>query len=93
MSRKESQKIPHKRSRLSHEGRRWTPYLSETLSDQWQSSKRRRLSDESVNRSSQECAQNSAMDATFLDMLHINTPTLENVGNTSWQEYMFGNFL
>jgi hypothetical protein len=45
-----------------------------------------------VNRSSRECAQNSAMDATFLDRLHINTPTPENVGNTSRQENMFGNF-
>jgi hypothetical protein len=45
-----------------------------------------------VNRSSKECAQNSVMDATFLDRLHINTPTPENVGNTSRQENMFGNF-
>jgi hypothetical protein len=93
MSRQESPNIPRKRSRLSHEGRRGTPSSTETLSDQRQSSQRRRLSNESVNRSSRECAQNSAMDATFLDRLHINTPTPENVGNTSGQENMFGNFL
>jgi hypothetical protein len=33
------------------------------------------------------------MDATFLDRFHINTPTLENVGNTSQQKNMFCNFL
>jgi hypothetical protein len=46
-----------------------------------------------VNISSQECSQTSFMDATFLDRLHINTPTPENVGNTSGQENIFGNFL
>jgi hypothetical protein len=110
MSRQESPKIPRKHSRLSNEGGRGTPSLTETLrtskthisarqgslggatSDQRKSNQRRRLSNESVNRSSRECAQNSAMDATFLDRLHINTPTPENVGNTSRQENMFGNF-
>jgi hypothetical protein len=62
-------------------------------SDQRKSSQMRRLSNESVNRSSRQSAQNSAMDATFLDRLHINTPTPENVGNTSQQQNMFGNFL
>jgi hypothetical protein len=98
MSRQESPKIPHKRSRLSNEGGRGTPSLTETLrtsethisarqgslggetSDQRKSNQRRRLSNEYVNRSSRECAQNSAMDAVFLDRLHINTPTPENVG-------------
>ena len=93
MLRQEYPNIPRKCSRLSHEGRRGTPSSTKTLSDQGQSSKRRRLSNESVNRSYQECAQNSAMDATFLDRLHINTPTPENVGNTSRPENMFGNFL
>jgi hypothetical protein len=46
-----------------------------------------------MNISSRECAQNSSMDATFLDRLHINNPTPENVGNTLGQENMFGNFL
>jgi hypothetical protein len=36
-----------------------------------------------VNISSKQSAQNSAMDAYFLHRLHINTPKLENVGNTS----------
>jgi hypothetical protein len=100
MSRQESPKMPHKRSRLSNEGGRGTPSLNETprtsethisasgslggtTSDQRKSSQTRRLSNEYVNRSSRQCAQNSAMDATFLDRLHINTPTPENVGNTS----------
>ena len=63
-----------------------------TSSDKRQYNQRRRLSNESVNRSSRQCAQNSVMDATFLDRLHINTPTPDNVGNTSRQENMFGNF-
>jgi hypothetical protein len=46
-----------------------------TSSDQRKSSQRRRLSNESMNRSSRECAQNSSMDVAFLDRLHINTPT------------------
>jgi hypothetical protein len=92
MSRHESPNIPRKRSRLSQEGRRGTPSSTETPSDQRQS-RQRRLSNESVNRSTPECAQASAMDATFLDRLHIDTPTPENVGNTSGQENIFGNFL
>ena len=91
MSRHESPSIPRKHSRLSHEGRRGTPSSTETLSDQQQYSQRRRLSNESVNKSSREYAQNSAMYVAFLDRLHINTPTPENVGNTSRQENMFGN--
>jgi hypothetical protein len=66
--------------------------LGGETSDQRQSTQMRRLSNESVNRSSRKSAQNSAMHATFLDRLHINTPTPENVGNTSRQENMFGNF-
>jgi hypothetical protein len=46
-----------------------------------------------MNRSIAECAQASAMDAYFLDRLRIDTPTPENVGNTSGQENIFGNFL
>jgi hypothetical protein len=92
MSRWESPNIPRKLSRLSQEGRRGTPSSTETLSDQRQS-RQRRLSNESVNRSTPECAQESAMDATFLDRLCIDTPTPENVGNTSGQENIFGNFL
>ena len=41
ISRQESPKIPHKRSRLSNEGGRGTPSLTETMSDQQQSSQRR----------------------------------------------------
>jgi hypothetical protein len=88
----ESSSIPHKLSRLSQEGRRGTPSSTETPSDQRQFCQRR-LSNESVNRSTQECAQTSAMDADFLDRLHIDTPTPENVGNTLGQEIIFGNFL
>jgi hypothetical protein len=66
--------------------------LGGEASDQRKSSQMRRLSNESMNRSSRQSAQNSVMDENFLDRLHINTPTLENVGNTSRQENMFGNF-
>jgi hypothetical protein len=66
--------------------------LGGETSDQRQSSQTMRLSNEYVNRSSKQCAQNSAMDVAFLDRFHINTPTPENVGNTSRQENMFGNF-
>jgi hypothetical protein len=102
MSRQESPKMPRKIYRLSNEGIRGNPSLTETLrmsetpistkhgnlegatsSDQRQSSQRRRLSNEYVNRSSIECAQNSAMDDNFLDRLHINTPTPENAENAS----------
>jgi hypothetical protein len=38
MSRQEFPNIPHKRSRLSNEGRRGTPSLTKTPSDQRQSS-------------------------------------------------------
>ena len=82
MSTHDSPNIPHKRSRISQEGRRWTPSSTETPSDQ-QQSYQRRFSNESVNRSTAECAQESAMDATLLDRLRIDTPTPENVGNTS----------
>ena len=92
MSRNESPNIHRKFSRLSQEGRRGTPSSTETSNDQRQPSQRRRLSNESVNRSSRECAQNSVMDATFLDRLHINNPTPENVGNTSGQEIISSNF-
>jgi hypothetical protein len=50
----------------------------------------RRLSNESVNRSSRKISQNSAMDAILLDRFHINTPTLKNVGNTTRPKNMFG---
>ena len=93
MSRQESPKIPHKHSRLSNEGRRGTPSMTKTPSDQWKSIQRRRLSIKYVNRSSWESAQTSAIDATFLDRLHIDTPTPENVWNTSGQENIFVNFL
>ena len=92
MSRQESPNIPRKRSRLCHEGRRGTPSSTETLSDQ-QQSRQRTFSNESVNRSTAECAQESAMDATLLDRLRIDTPTPKNLGNTSGQENIFGNFL
>jgi hypothetical protein len=46
-----------------------------------------------VNRSTAEYAQASAMDETFLDKLRIDTPTPENVGNTSGQENISANFL
>jgi hypothetical protein len=44
-----------------------------------------------VNKSYRECSQTSAMDETFLDRLHIDTPTPENVGNTPGHENIFGN--
>jgi hypothetical protein len=92
MSTQDSPNIPRKRSRFSQEGTRGTPSSTETLSDQ-QKSRQRRLSNESVNRSNAECAQESVMDATFLDILRIDTPTPKNVGNTLGQENIFGNFL
>ena len=76
---------------FSQEGRRETP-STETPSDQ-QQSRQRRFSNEFVNRSTVECAQEISMDATFLDRLYIDTPTPENVGNTSGQENIFGNFI
>jgi hypothetical protein len=92
MSRQESPNIPRKRYRLSQEGRRGTPSSTKTLSDQRQS-RQRRLSSESMNISTRECAQASAMDAAFLGRFHIDTPTPDNVGNTSGQENILGNFL
>jgi hypothetical protein len=85
--------------RMRHRGRQETPIsarhgsLGGAASDQRKSSGMRRLSDESVNRSSRQSARNRAMDANFLDALHINTPTPENVGNPSHQQNMFGKFL
>ena len=76
--------IPHKRSRHSQEGRTMTPSSTETSSEH-QQSRQRRFSTESVNRSTAEPAQTSVMDAAFLDTLRINTPTPENVGNSSGQ--------
>ena len=92
MSTQDSPNIPHKLYRLSQEGRRGTPSSTKTPSDQQQFCQRK-FSDESVNRSTADCAQTSFMDATFLDRLHIDTPTPENVGNTSGQENISGNFL
>ena len=77
---------------VSQKGRRGNPSLTETQSDQ-QQSRQRRLSNESMKISTAECAQTSSMDATFLDRLNIDTPTPENVGNTSGQENIFGNFI
>ena len=84
--------IPCKCSRHSQEGRTMTPSSTETPSEHQQSCPRR-LSVESVNRSTAEIAQTSVMDAAFLDMLRINTPTPENVGNSSGLENISGKFL
>ena len=73
--------IPRKCSRLSQEGRTTTPSTG-TPSEHQQSSQRI-LSAESANRST----------ADFLDTLRINTPTLENVGNSSRPENISGKFL
>ena len=91
MSTRDSPNIPPKCSRFFQEGRIITP-LTETPSDQ-QQSHQRRFSNESVNRSTAESSQASAMDATFLDRLCIDTPTPENVENTSGQDNIFGNLL
>ena len=69
-----------------------TPSSTETPSEH-QQSRQRRFSTEFVNRSIAEPAQTSVMDATFLDRLHINTPTPENVGNSSGPENISGKFL
>ena len=69
-----------------------TPSSTETPSEH-QQSRQRRFSTESVNRSIAEPAQTSVMDATFLDRLRINTPTPENVGNSSGPENIYGKFL
>jgi hypothetical protein len=92
MSTRDYPNIPRKRSRHSQEGRTRTPSSTETPSEH-QQSRQRRFSNESVNRSTAEPAQTSVMDATFLDRLHINTPTPENVGNSSGQENISGKFL
>jgi hypothetical protein len=84
--------IHRKISMHSQEGRTRTPSSTETMSEQ-QQSRKRRFSNESVNRSTVEPSQASSMDASFLDRLRINTPTLENVGNRSGQENISGKFL
>jgi hypothetical protein len=81
MSTRDYPNIPRKRSRLSQEGRTTTPSTG-TPSEHQQSSQRR-LSAESANRST----------ADFLDTLRINTPTPENVGNSSGPENISGKFL
>jgi hypothetical protein len=92
MSTRDYANIPRKFYRLSQEGRTTTPSSTGTPSEQQQSHSRR-LSAESVNRSTAELAQTSVMDAAFLDTLHINTPTLENVGNSSGPENISGKLL
>jgi hypothetical protein len=84
--------IPCKRYRHSQEGRTMTPSSTGTPSEH-QQSRPRRLSAESVNRSTAEPDQTNFMDATFLHTLHINTPTPENVGNSSGPENISGKFL
>jgi hypothetical protein len=61
-------------------------------SDKRQSSGRRRLSYESVNRASRQSACTIG-DSTYLNRLNINTPTPENVETPSHQQDMFGKFL
>ena len=92
MSTRDYQNIPHKHSRHSQEGRTMNPSTTGTPSEH-QQSRPRRLSTESVNRSTAEHAQTSVMDAAFLDTLRINTPTPENVGNSSGPKNIFGKFL
>jgi hypothetical protein len=92
MSTRDYPNIPRKRSRLSQEGRTTTTSSTGTPSEH-QQSRSRRLSAESVNRSTAEHAQTSVMDAAFLDTLRINTPTPENVGNSSGPENISGKFL
>jgi hypothetical protein len=92
MSTRYYENIPRKHSRHSQEGRTMTPSSTGTPSEHQQSHPRR-LSVESVNRSTAEPAQTSVMDAAFLDTLRINTPTLENVGNSSGPENISGKFL
>jgi hypothetical protein len=84
--------IPHKRSRHSQEGRKITPSSTEIPSEH-QQSRQGRVSIESVDRSTAEPAQTNVMDATFLDRMRINTPTPENVGNSSGPENISGKFL
>ena len=92
MSTQDSPNIPCKCSRHSQEGRTRTPSSTKTPSEQ-QQSRQRRFSNESVNRSTSEPTQASAMDVEFLDRLGINTPTPENVGNSFGQENIAGKFL
>jgi hypothetical protein len=92
MSTQDYPNIPHRHSRYSQEGRIGTPSSTEILSEH-QQSRQRRFSNEFVNRSTAEPAQTNVMDATFLDRLHINTPTPENVVNSSGQENISGKFL
>jgi hypothetical protein len=92
MSTRDYANIPHKRSRHSQEGRTITPSSTETPSEH-QQSRQRIFSTESVNRSTAKPAQTSVMDATFLYRLRINTPTPENVGNSSGLENISGKFL
>ena len=89
---RDSPNIPCKRSRHSQEGRTRTPSSTETSSEQ-QQSHQRRFPNESVNISTAEITQASAMDAALLDRLRINTPTPKNVGNSSGQENIYGKFL
>jgi hypothetical protein len=75
MSTRDYANIPRKRSRHSQEGRTMTPSSTGTPSEH-QQSRPRRLSAESVNRSTAEPAQTSVMDAAFLDscastLLHL----------------------
>ena len=92
MSTGDSPNIPCKLSRFSQEGRTRTHSSTETSSDQ-QQSHQMRFSNESVNRSTVEPMHTSVVDETFLERLHIDTPTPENVGNTSRQENISSNFL
>jgi hypothetical protein len=92
MSTRDNANIPRKFSRHSQEGRTMTHSSTETPSEH-QQSRQRRFSTESVNRSTAEPSQTSVMDATFLDRLRINTPTPENVGNSSGPENIYGKFL
>jgi len=67
--------------------------LGGVANDQRQSSQMRQLLYESVNKATRQSARNRAMDVYFLNRLHINTPTPENVGNPSHQQNMFGKFI
>ena len=92
MSTRDYENIPQKHSHHSQEGRTITLSSTETLSEH-QQSHQRRVSTESVNRSTAEPTQTNVMDASFLDRLRINTPTLENVENSSGPENISGKFL
>jgi hypothetical protein len=92
MSTQDYPNIPCKCCRLSQEGRTKTTSSTETPSEQ-QQSRQMRFSNELMNRSTIEPAEESAMDANFLYMLCIDTPTPENVGNTYEQENISGNFI